>query len=124
MDDEEKRRLFGEAPELGSYVCRLCKECKDDDGFEPYLAFLLEGMFDRQMDDGTVPSPELYALRERLRFWFAQARRARDIYNSLIARIRPEKDYSHLNRLCPYGIDIDRKLKICHSKLSEERYVF
>jgi hypothetical protein len=124
MDDAAKDRLYREAPELGDYVCRLCKKCKDGDGFEPYLIFLLEGMFDRQMDDRRIPAADRYALRERLRFWFGQARRARDIYESLTAKVEPDKDYSHLNPLCPYGIDIDRKLKICHSKLGADGYIF
>ncbi len=124
MSEEEKEKLFSEAPELGNYVCRLCKKCKDEDGFEPYLIFLIEGMFDRQMDDGRVPSTELYALRERLKFWFAQTTRAQDIYRSLIAKVDPDRNYSYLNSLCPYGIDIDRKLKLCHSKLSLDGYIF
>jgi predicted aldo/keto reductase-like oxidoreductase len=124
MSDDEREELFRTAPELGNYVCRLCKKCKDADGFEPYLIFLLEGLFDRQMDDGRVPAADQYALRERLRFWFGQSGRARDIYQSLTARVDPGKDYSHLNPLCPYGIDIDRKLKVCHAKLSGEAAFF
>jgi hypothetical protein len=37
--------------------------------------------------------------------------------------VDPGHDYSELSRLCPYGIDIDRKLKIAHGKLSKERYI-
>ena len=125
MPGEKRERLFRESDELGNYVCRLCKKCKDRDGFEPYLVFMLEGLYDRQMDDGRLPaSPETYALRERLKFWFGQAERARDIYNTLSPRVEPAADYSHLNALCPYGIDIDRKLKIAHSKLSRQEYIF
>ena len=124
MSHDDKEKLFHTAPELGSYVCRLCKKCKDADGFEPYLVFLLEGLFDRQMDNGRVPPTDQYALRERLRFWFGQAERARDIYRSLEVKVQPEKDYSHLNPLCPYGIDIERKLKVSHAKLSGEAAFF
>ena len=124
MTSVEKEELYHTAPELGDYICRLCKKCKDADGFEPYLIFLLEGLFDRQMDDGRVPPTDHYALRERLRFWFGQAERARDIYRSLQAKVQPEEDYSRLNSLCPYGIDIARKLKVCHAKLSGEAAVF
>ena len=34
------------------------------------------------------------------------------------------KGLSALNDLCPYGIDIDRKLKIAHDKLSGDGYIF
>jgi predicted aldo/keto reductase-like oxidoreductase len=124
MTDSEREELFKDAPELGDYVCRMCKKCKDEDGFEPYLVFLLEGLYDRQMDDQRLPLTEGYALRERLKFWFGQKDRAREIYRTLACKVNPKKDYSNLNALCPYGIDIERKLKICHSKLSEEMNVF
>lgn len=124
LTEKEKEALYLKAPELGDYVCRLCKKCKDDGGFEPYGVFLLEGMYDRQMDDKRVGNPEAYALRERLKFWFSQAERARREYQLLKYSVNPEKDYSYLNKKCPYGIDIDRKLKIAHSKLSDDGYIF
>ncbi|HUV06942.1 MAG TPA: aldo/keto reductase [Spirochaetia bacterium] len=124
MTNEETEALYKVAPELGDYVCRLCKKCKDKDGFEPYLVFMLEGMYDRQMDDRRLPSTEAYALRERLKFWFRQSERAQTIYRILLERVNPNKDYSYLNGLCPYGIDIDRKLKLAHSKLSDDGYIF
>jgi predicted aldo/keto reductase-like oxidoreductase len=124
MSDQEREDLYKNAPELGDYVCRLCKKCKDKDGFEPYLVFLLEGLYDRQMDDRRLKTTEAYALRERLKFWFGQADRARDIYASLDAQVDWNKDYSYLNALCPYGIDIERKLKIAHSKLSRDAVIY
>ncbi len=85
--------------------------------------FLLEGMFDRQMDDGRVDDAARYALRERLKHWFGQAEAARDGYAALATKVDPEHDYRNLNERCPYGIDVDRKLKLAHGKLSRERYV-
>ncbi len=124
MSDSEIEELFRSAPELNDYVCRMCKKCKDQDGFEPYLIFLLEGLYDRQMDDRRVPTTEAYALRERLKFWFGQSERAKQIYENLDIKVKPERDYSNLNDLCPYGIDIERKLKLSHSKLSKKPLVF
>jgi len=122
MTEKEKERLFRTAPELGDYVCRLCGKCNGN-GFDPQSVFLLEGLFDRQMDDMRVTDAALYALRERLRVWFQQQDLARDEYERLPQRVDPQRDYSALSRLCPYGIDIDRKLKIAHAKLSKERYI-
>ena len=85
--------------------------------------FLLEGLFDRQMDSQRVKgagrlrpagAPEALVRPDRLG--------ARG-YGRLAAKVDPERDYSSLNRLCPYGIDIERKLKVAHGKLSRERYV-
>jgi hypothetical protein len=85
--------------------------------------FLLEGLFDRQMDSQRVMQPAAYALQERLKHWFDQTAWAREEYGRLQARVDPERDYSPLNRLCPYGIDIDRKLKIAHAKLTGGAYL-
>lgn len=122
MTGGEKEDLYRAAPELGDYVCRLCGKCKVN-GFDPQTVFLLEGVFDRQMDDMRVTDTALYALRERLRNWFQQQDLAREEYARLSPKVDPAHDYSELSRLCPYGIDIDRKLKIAHGKLSKERYI-
>jgi uncharacterized protein len=122
MTEREKQELFRTAPELGDYVCRLCGKCRVD-GFDPQSVFLLEGVYDRQMDDMRVSDAALYALRERLRAWFQQQDLAREEYAALRPKVDPSRDYSALSRLCPYGIDIDRKLKIAHAKLSRERYI-
>ncbi len=122
MTDAEKEELYRSAPELGDYVCRLCNKCRTAD-FDPQKVFLLEGVFDRQMDDMRVTDAARYALRERLRQWFQQAELARKEYQALPLKVDPSKDYSALSALCPYGIDIDRKLKIAHGKLSQPRFI-
>ncbi|KPJ88103.1 MAG: aldo/keto reductase [Spirochaetes bacterium DG_61] len=122
--ESEKEELYRSAPELGDYVCRICEKCLDENGFKPWEIFLLEGLYDRQMDSGRIPDPAHYALQERLRFWFDQREWAREEYRGSAHKVNPEEDYRRLNALCPYGIDIDRKLKIAHSKLSEEEYIF
>jgi len=124
LTEEQQDDLYRTAPELGSYVCRLCEKCGDDSGFRPWEVFLLEGLYDRQMDSGRVPDPALYALQERLKHWFGQKEWAEDEYRRLERKVDTRKDYSRLNELCPYGIDIDRKLKAAHSKLSDERFIF
>ncbi|HEQ72678.1 MAG TPA: aldo/keto reductase [Spirochaetia bacterium] len=113
---DEKEAIFKEAPELGNYVCRQCGRCKTGD-FDPQPYFLLEGLFDRQMNSYRVEPPARYALRERLAGWFGQGAEAVADYTAGIP-LDPDKDYSALNALCPYRIDIDRKLKIIHAKLS------
>lgn len=123
MTDTEREELYRTAPELGDYVCRMCDRCNVD-GFDPQSVFLLEGMYDRQMDSERVTDTALYALQERLKFWFDQRSQAREEYARLALRVDPAKDYSKLNGYCPYNIDIDRKLKIAHSKLSDEGYLY
>jgi aryl-alcohol dehydrogenase-like predicted oxidoreductase len=118
----DREELFRTAPELGDYVCRLCGLCREST-FDPEEVFLLEGLFDRQMDDGRVPDAARYALRERLKHWFDQAAQARLEYAALARKVDPAADYRHLNVRCPYGIDIDRKLKLAHGKLSADRYL-
>jgi uncharacterized protein len=122
MTDKEKEDLYRSAPELGDYVCRLCAKCSAA-GFDPQKIFLLEGMFDRQMDDMRVTDIAQYALRERLKAWFGQQETARGEYERLSPKVDPAKNYSALTPLCPYGIDIERKLKIAHAKLSRERFI-
>ena len=123
LADREKERLYRTAPELGDYVCRLCGKCRNGAGLDPQDIFLLEGLFDRQMDSQRVMQPAAFALQERLKHWFDQTAWAREEYGRLAARVDPEGDYSALNRLCPYGIDIDRKLKIAHAKLTAGAYL-
>ena len=53
MTDAEKEEVYRTAPELGDYVCRLCGKCRTD-AFDPQAVFLLEAVFDRQMDDKRV----------------------------------------------------------------------
>jgi len=118
MAEKEKEELYRSAPELGSYVCRQSKKCRAMDGFAPYEVFLLEGLFDRQMSDYSVPDPQVYALQERLKHWFDQKDWVRKEYGKLKRKVDPQRDYSILSKLCSYGIDVDRKLKIAPSKLA------
>ena len=121
--EEAKESLYHSALELGNYVCRLCGKCMDENGFKPWEIFLLEGLYDRQMDSYHVPNPAHYALQERLKFWFHQEDWAQEEYVKLVRKVDPDTNYSHLNTLCPYNIDIDRKLNIAHAKLSRKEYI-
>ena len=123
MTDKEKEELYKNSPYLDNYVCRLCGKC-DTDAFNPADIFLLEGLFDRQMDRKRVGDTADYALQERLKHWFGQSEKARKEYSNLPKKVNPDKDYSELNDLCPYNIDIDAKLKICHEKLSGSGYIY
>jgi uncharacterized protein len=122
MTDAEKEELYRTAPELGTYVCRFCGKCAAN-GFDPQSVFQLEAVFDRQMDDMRVGDAAQYALQERLKHWFAQKEAARRDYSALAVKVDPSKDYRALSALCPYGIDVDRKLKIAHGKLSSNGYI-
>lgn len=122
MNEAEKQELYRSAPELGTYVCRFCGKCASN-GFDPQTVFQLEAVFDRQMDDLRPGDAAQYALRERLKGWFAQAEAARGEYAGLARRVDPSHDYRRLSALCPYGIDVDRKLKIAHGKLSANGYL-
>jgi predicted aldo/keto reductase-like oxidoreductase len=124
LTEKEKERLYRAAPELGDYVCRLCGKCKDGAGFDPQEVFLLEGLCDRQMDSQRVMEPAAYALQERLKHWFDQSAWAKEEYAKLPSKVDPAGDYRGLNRLCPYGIDLDRKLKIAHAKLTAGGYLY
>jgi uncharacterized protein len=122
MTESEKQELYRTAPELGTYVCRLCDRCRTAE-FDPQKIFLLEGLFDRQMDDMCVSDAARYAQQERLKHWFAQAETARSEYKALTPKVDPSRSYQELSALCPYRIDVDRKLKIAHGKLSQEPYI-
>ena len=113
----EKEDLFKQAPELGDYVCRFCGDCAVN-GFDPQTIFSVEAMFDRQMDDQRVDDSAQYALRERLKHWFGQKELAQEEYASLKQKVDTSADYSDLSSHCPYGINVDRKLKIAHAKLT------
>lgn len=67
MTQEEKEKLYKEAPELGSYVCRQCNECTAScpENIPIPEIFRYEGYFDRQMADGIVANAAEYALKER-----------------------------------------------------------
>ena len=81
---EEIEKLWEEAPELGNYVCRQCDKCLPCPlGIDIPRIFLLEGQYDRQMQDGIIRDPAQYALRERLRFWLGNQDYARKAYQEL-----------------------------------------
>jgi predicted aldo/keto reductase-like oxidoreductase len=124
MTEEEKNTLYASAVELGSYVCRRCGKCRDGFDVNPQEIFLIEGLFDRQMDSLEEVNPPRYALQERLKHWFDQTAWAREEYASLKNKVDPSVDYSSLNTRCPYGIDVDRKLKIAHGKLLPDQYIY
>ena len=104
--------------------CRQCGKFRGPDGVAPWEVFAVEGLYDRQMSDYRVPDPEQYALQERLKHWFLQTEWAKEEYRRLEPKVDPEADYSALNLLCPYGINVDRKLKVAHAKLSDGEYLF
>ncbi len=123
MNENELEDVKKNAVELTDYVCRQCHTC-DSPLIKPSEIFVLEGEFDRQMDDGRIADPAHYALRERLKHWFAQDKSAQARYAAYEGKVDPTNDYSFLNAMCPYRIDINRKLKLAHSKLSTENYIF
>ncbi len=115
LDDTANTKLMENAPELDNYVCRQCKECSVMKSNLLKKLFELEGKFDRQMDDLCPVDAGTYALRQRLGKWFGNAERAKkqfaqnpDFLNIDITSLSP----------CRYTIDIPRKLKIAHTKLS------
>ncbi len=122
LSDDEYEQIRKDAPELGNYVCRRCGKCESKE-FDPQKYFLLEGLFDRQMNSFDVESPADFALRERLKHWFNQTEEAIKEYTK-VKQIDQDRDYSELSSLCPYGIDIDRKLKITHSKLTNAKTIY
>lgn len=122
MSEEEKERWFSEAPELGNYVCRQCGKCLPcPQGIDIPRIFLLEGQYDRQMQDGVVRDPAEYALRDRLRFWFGNQDYAQEAYSKLSKNALSCNRCGECEKRCPYGIAIIRKLNIAHAKLTDRR---
>ena len=120
MSPEEIQHVYDTAPEYRNYVCRQCKQCQVVAGLHLSRIFELEGWYDRQMWDGVMINPEDFALRVRLGSWFGQRQLAREAYANEEIKIDPEADYTDLNGRCAHGIDIDRKLKIAHAKLTSD----
>ena len=120
LSAKEMKEIAVMAPELGRYVCRRCGTCADKcpQGIDFEELFRLEGLYDRQMRTGQITDTGDFALRDRLRFWFGAQDRARKEYEVL-----PVKGDACINcgdcaRLCPYGIDIERKVSIADYKLA------
>jgi predicted aldo/keto reductase-like oxidoreductase len=119
MSEEEKEQWFFEAPELGSYVCRLCDKCLPcPEGVDIPRIFELEGWYDRQMWDGVVRDPGDYWLRTALRFWFDNQERARTAYAALPVKADACTDCGECEPRCPYHLPIVAKLRHTHDKLT------
>jgi predicted aldo/keto reductase-like oxidoreductase len=120
MNAEERERLFVEALELGTYVCRLCDKCLPcPEGINIPRLFELEGVYDRQMWDGVVRDPADFALRNRLRFWFEyNDKRARAAYAAVAVKADACTDCGDCEPRCPYKLPIVRKLRHTHYKLT------
>lgn len=113
----ELDKVLRDAPELGTYVCRQCGQCKTR-GVDLPRVFELEGKFDRQMFDGQPTDAPDYALRQRLMNWFDNRDRARDLYRPLCASVSELLASGDDLPECSYGIDLARKLAMAHAKLS------
>lgn len=119
LSGEETHRLYEQAPELGTYVCRQCGKCLVcPEGIPLPEIFRYEGYFDRQMADGTVTNASDWALKERLRFWFGNKDLARQRYAALPVKGNACTDCGICNPTCPYGIDVRRKLALADYKLA------
>jgi predicted aldo/keto reductase-like oxidoreductase len=119
MPEEERERLFLEAPELGTYVCRQCDECLPcPEGINIPRIFELEGWYDRQMWDRVVRDPADYALRIRLRSWFENEERAQAAYAALSPKANACTQCGECEPRCLYHLAIIEKLRNAHLKLT------
>lgn len=125
LTDEEREQLFVDAPELGTYVCRLCNKCLPcPEGIDIPGVFKLEGWYDRQMWDGIVRDSADYALRQRLRFWFQNQTRARTAYEQVSPQADACTECGKCEPRCPYQVPIVAKLQWAHNKLAGEQLQF
>ncbi len=119
---EEMKKVREEAPELGSYVCRQCDKCLPCPlGIDIPGVFLLEGQYDRQMQDGIIRDPAQYALRDRLRFWLGNQDYAQKAYQELNPKASVCNECGECEPRCPYKIPIIYKLNLAHEKLTDTR---
>ena len=117
VSDEEIVDVLRNAPELGTYVCRQCRNCTVlNNGSALKRIFELEGKVDRQMDSRRPVNAAEYALRERLKGWFGTKARAQDAYETTTPSAEQLLEFELAP--CRYGIDIPRKLRLAHSKLA------
>jgi len=116
---QELETILRQAPELGDYVCRQCGQCRLPDLDLPRV-FELEGKFDRQMFDGRPHDVLDYALRQRLLNWFNNKHRAIEMYKPLRPRVEALLSSKTEFPSCPYGIDLHRKLRLAHAKLTSD----
>lgn len=121
MSGAKRETLYAQAPELGNYVCRLCGDCLPcPEGVDIPLIFRLEGWYDRQMWDRQVRDPGDYWMRQTLRFWFMNERRARSAYASLRVQADACIDCGDCEPRCSYHLPIVAKLDNAHYKLTVE----
>jgi len=121
ITDEWLEILFRDAVELGDYVCRQCGKCMPcPEGVDITGIFALEGIFDRQMTRGEVENSAEYALSERLKNWFGTQERAIKEYAEKEDDVSRCTGCGLCNSICPYGIDVIKKLKWVDYKLQPE----
>jgi predicted aldo/keto reductase-like oxidoreductase len=119
MSEKELEQLFLAAPELGDYVCRQCFKCIPNPKEVPIpQIFQLEGMYDRQMDDGLSHEPRDERLRSKLKNWFGTEQVAWERYRELDVDPDDFDSCTEVEPRCPYGLGIVRKLKRTHQKLT------
>ena len=117
--DDQLEAILRDAPELGNYICRQCGRCRMDEIDLPKV-FELEGKFDQQMFDGKATDAPDYALRQRLRFWFANQMRAIELYRPYACRVAAFLESGAELPECPYSIDMSYKLRMAHAKLTSD----
>jgi hypothetical protein len=121
MNDEEREQLFTKAPEMGNYVCRQCGKCLPcPEGIDIPGIFKLEGWYDRQIWDGVVREPGDYLMRQILRFWFQNEKRAKDAYAALDVKADACTECGECVPRCPYQLPIIEKLQNVRYKITTE----
>ena len=117
--EAQLKTILCDAPELGDYVCRQCGDCRLPELDLPKV-FELEGKFDRQIFDGRPTDALDYALRQRLCYWFHNQERAIELYGPHASAVAGLLSSGAELPDCPYGIDLRRKLKLAHLKLTSD----